>query len=506
MDDKLYYGIPRGRFDPVCAVDKYVSFDSGKHIDPVVCSLVEKQFGDVPYNLVRPTYSSVLLDIAKYSGEWHFRRSTVHETVIKEMRREVSHLFMKPLDMLDVYAASERLNPTSSNGWPLNQKWPDKRSAIRGTESLLPADFPALTKRFLLRRMNVWSCNPKIEIRPRVKLEEFNIRTFLSGSLDENLASLMYFAPANDVLARGWRTIPYTWGMNNFDGGWNHINVRWPRHIAKCYSTDQSKYDGGFSPYGHFILPEVIYPFYSNYVPNDFPPVWNGMMSVAHSHASGPMVLPNGLVLWRYVGNPSGSGLTIQANSFAYRYDFADFCLTPRRDGGLGLSLEEFRQSVHQDVHGDDCIIGSTSSMAEDVHPNALSEFLIEQRGRDVKITAYNETPVRREECKYLSRVNKIYRGQYVPSFENPMKLVASLALNADADQPEGWSPEGYQLTRMNAICNELCFNEDVWFKVREVIDQYILIHDLSHRDDLSWCNAKKVAKGLRWLQDRYVQ
>jgi hypothetical protein len=506
VDEKLYCGIPRNRFEPVCAVDKFTSMSTGKFIDPIVRTLVEREFGNLPYALVQPTFSSLLLDISKYSNRWHFRQSPSHKEVIEIMRNEIAHLFETPLAVYGCMEACEYLNGTSSCGWPYNQMWKNKREAIRGGDGVPRLDIEVATRNFLSRRMCFWACNGKVEVRPIEKLENSNIRSFLSGSIDENVAALMYYGPACFKIATGWKTIPYTYGINNFQGGWHYLTSRWPEFMNNCYSTDQPKYDGGFSPFGHFVLPEVIFPFYSVSVPPRFPDVWDGMLSVAHAHAAGPVVMPNGLLLWRDVGNPSGSGLTIQANSFGYRYDFLDFCLSPVRDGGLGLLPSEVSRETHQDVHGDDSIIGSSSRLAESIHPERLSEFLQEQRGREIQITAYNEEPLPRSKCKYLSRVSILHRGCYVPSFEKPLKLVASLALNADKEIPDGFTAQGYQLTRMMAIRNELCFNENEWHQVSNVIDEYMKIHDKEHEFDVSWQNAKRVAKPLRFQQDRYLK
>jgi hypothetical protein len=139
-------------------------------------------------------------------------------------------------------------------------------------------------------------------------------------------------------------------------------------------------------------------------------------------------ILPNGFVVFKECGNPSGSFMTLVRNTFQnfrlYAYVYIEAC----KNLGVEPSYDRYFSNHVALMNGDDCIITSSKLMNFSLIKEHMTKFLsitsISYRGR-------HEVPL--EQATYCGCTPFDYDYQYVP-LRNSYKLLLSLYFQNESE------------------------------------------------------------------------
>ena len=329
----------------------------------------------------------------------------------------------------------QSLDWSTGAGWPFTRLGADKREVL-----LWNIEWSDLVDRLVRGGYPFCSMAPKEEVRDISKLEQGSIRTFMPFSMDVQVLGAMVSYDLNQAIAAAWESIPITIGIELFNGGWS----RFVHHLPFSWlyqSCDAPKWDGSFAPELFEVCALMHKTFYDE---RDHYLIDTLMRCVGE----GPMILPNGLIVWRQGGMPSGAPITILWNSFARLFMLCYHICTQ-----FSVLPPDLGRLITFRVHGDDGILGAVEEAREWFNDQAINRTFESFNWP----TAWVADPPhwqKREDLVYLSHATTYVNGHAMPFRPDHSKILTALAVGARAKPPPGETLTSYRLTRMWQIAN----------------------------------------------------
>lgn len=385
---------------------------------------------------------------------------------------------MSGAELTDAPSYAWTLRPWTTPGFPLNEVWPSKGTALQDVRfwdffgQYMDADFAWDV---------LWGSTVKSdELRPPEKIELNELRTFLSGPLHHALGCGVMFGDMNSKLYSSkitWSTI----GRSTFMKEWHEIMSRLPH--KDCFGTDLSNQDASMCQRAMLEQAEIRFSMLARDLQTERN--HRRCVNLYRQIVFSFLVLAKGEVVQKDTGNPSGSVNTIGDNTMLnfkfmaytwlmlwleeYGQRLPDFILSPE------ASYVFYVSNVSANLIGDDAE-WSVSSVAQRVwQPDRIKRFLA---SIFIIIKFEFSEPKLIHELEYCSHSTKIFFGQYVPVMDFE-RGVASLAWKGHLIDYEpgvkriGFQPH-YALRRALDIRREGFWNDEL-FSIADRYSRWIM-------------------------------
>lgn len=482
---------------PHYSVDR-TSFPKDKRCkDPVLLSFIKEEFREphlYNYGMARPNLKAETLDTAKFNRDITTCArfdSTIYaqavEIVIGLLQPGFAETKYPPVSLEE---ACLHLNKTTSPGWPWNRKYLTK------SDFLLNENVHAHVERVASGGTSFWAVSGKEEPKTIEKLESDNMRSFVCGPVELNILGIMATHRWKQDLCRNWRKIPITEGIDIFHGGWQFLVQR---RRFESWPSDRPKWDASFLPEGFDAVHDVISYFLTA-------EGQSMLQRVQQEHRCGPILLRNGRGGVRRCGEPSGGSLTIEENSIFNLFVLIYSIIDLRHMRNLATTLDDVKDNLDVDVHGDDTAHGCADDWIDYCKPSALNAYWA-SKGWHFLMDNWEDDRFDPSQSEYLSMITANVRGAMLPRLKGRNKVIASLALGAAKSTPLGMSEPEYRLARAWQIVTVTYPDQEFWHRMVRVVDKYERHLFAKHgANDASLHKAAKFRRSGQQLFDLYTK
>jgi hypothetical protein len=221
--------------------------------------------------------------------------------------------YMGDSKVVSVDEAIERLDMSTSSGCPFNEEFTIKRELFEGDPMIrdwLESDFDRLASDPLWT--TIFSSSLKEELRPREKILDNSQRTFTAGAVDATVHGNRLFVDMNEKMYASQLKTASTIGMSPLKGNWDRL-FRKLNIFPNGYALDESQYDSSIREF----LMWGCAKFRWNCLAEEYktPENWNRIRTYYRNLVNTLILTPEGVLLLKKLGNPSGSVNTVSDNT-----------------------------------------------------------------------------------------------------------------------------------------------------------------------------------------------
>jgi len=221
--------------------------------------------------------------------------------------------YMKDARIVSLVEAVDRLDMSTSSGCPFNQEFVTKREVFEGDPDILPwlqEDWDRLA--YDEKWTTIFSNSLKEELRTDEKILDNSIRTFLAGALDTTVHGTRLFVDMNEKLYASYLKSASTVGMSPLKGNWEQLYQKL-KIFPNGYALDESQYDSSLRA---FLMWGCARFRYECLREEDRTIENLARIKTYYRNLVNTMVLtPEGILLLKKLGNPSGSVDTVSDNT-----------------------------------------------------------------------------------------------------------------------------------------------------------------------------------------------
>jgi hypothetical protein len=387
-------------------------------------------------------------------------------------------IYMNGSKVLSYEEAKEHLDMSTSSGAPFNVHYPTKAELFEKDPEIdqwLQDDWET---------MNTdpnWSClftnSLKEELRTCEKMHENSIRTFLSGGVDAVIHGTRLFVDQNERMYASHLLSASAVGMSPLKGNWDDL-FRKLNVFKSGFALDESQYDSSlrnFLMWGCARLRWKMLREKDRTLSN-----YRRILVYYRNLVNTIVIGPDGVLIMKQTGNPSGSVNTITDNTLIL-YTLLAYAWLGTVPADM-QNLKSFEHHTAKALVGDD----NTWTVSEEalVYYNARS-VIAEWKIIGVTTTTDSLEPRPASELDFLSAHTVFLKGKAVPIY-NRTKLMTSLLY-----APAAHLTPAITLERTAAMLSigwtDLPFRRFC----REVIEWLLEKYDRVMRDDPRWITAK---------------
>jgi len=367
------------------------------------------------------------------------------ETEVRRMNRSWAWLeehfgpYMRDSKVLDVETVVSKLDKNTSSGVPFNRIYATKRDLFEKDPEImewLEKDWEELAREDT-EWYAPWTNSLKEEIRPSEKNAANKIRTFTASPVDLTVHGNRLFADMNERMNVAHTVTSSTVGFTPMRGGWSQL-INKLRKFKKGYALDESEYDSSLRTYLMWGCAQFRWKMLrkEDQTPQNLRRLLQIYKNIVHSL----IVSPEGVLVLKLQGNPSGSPNTINDNTIILRVLLNYAWLTVFEDDTSYAAME---------AHTAFCLTGddNTWSVSDEAHDKFNGKTVIEV-WKTLGVTTTSDTLEPRDpiDLDYLSATTVYQNGIPVPQY-NYDKLMASLLYS----NRQMLSP-AFALTRLGGI------------------------------------------------------
>lgn len=382
--------------------------------------------------------------------------------------------------------AMREMDQSTSNGFPHNLKYANKRELIKDLRHYSIADdyFEMISKKQEDQEwVPIWQCQEKKELRPIEKIEENKVRTFTSSPLEHSVALNRMCLDMNN---RFYASNNLTWsfvGANKYNCGFHKLHERLNKH-PNAFELDESAYDSSLFLQAMADMVDIRFEFLAEEekTMENYHRLSNLYQSIIHS----VIITEDGEMFQKHTGNPSGSANTIVDNTIILFRIFAYAWIIIMRDETI-----KHKKFVDENLLNPDLFKRTVPEVIEQTgYGGFMSNVEAALNGDDNTFTVsdkcvglFNATTIAKiwssigittntpndafgqkvKDVRFLSQGFTLHRGKYLPTPETN-KVLSTLMYGSDHDDPR------WHLLRANAL------RLDSWanIEVRKIIASYI--------------------------------
>jgi hypothetical protein len=305
-------------FPVIGQVARYPRYANKRIMDPQIKMFVDEEGINVTPNwgLPKPNEVAAYKSLAKYGKD--IKPMTFQQVENMNLAWEWVEnqfgLYMSDSQVIDYETAKIHLDWSTSVGAPFNNKYITKRELFEaeGTtiDEWLQQDWE------LLADDPNWTClftnSLKEEMRPADKIAENSIRTFLSGGLDAVTHGTRLFVDMNEKMYGSYIRTASAVGMSPLKGNWDAL-YRKLNVFKNGYALDESQYDSSLRAYmmwgcARFRFSMLAPEFRTERNLNRIKTYYRNLIHTV-------VIGPDGVLVMKKTGNPSGSVNTISDNT-----------------------------------------------------------------------------------------------------------------------------------------------------------------------------------------------
>lgn len=410
-------------FPLVASIRRNPRYLNKRIVDPQIKCFVDEDNMEVPSNwgLPVPNAEASYKSLAKYAKDI-LPLSTKQVLAMNEAwiwTERHFGVYMSDSKVLDYESAKKHLDLSTSSGAPFNQHFPTKRELFEKDENIdewLQSDW------FEMSDDPNWTClftnSLKEEMRLDEKMRENSIRTFLSGGVDAVVHGTRLFVDMNEKMYASHLKSASAVGMSPYYGNWNKLynklNV-----FRKGYALDESQYDSSLRSFLMWGCAKLRYQMLQ---PEDRNLANMRRIQVYYRNLVNTLVVcPDGVIVMKKGGNPSGSVNTITDNTL--------ILYTLLAYAWILTAPPEFQSYSTFEAHTSKVLVGddNTWTVSDDAHVfyNAVSVI---ECWKEIGVTTTTDSlePRRAADLDFLSAKTIFMNGVAVPLYERA-KLMNSL-------------------------------------------------------------------------------
>lgn len=159
-----------------------------------------------------------------------------------------------------------------------------------------------------------WTVSQKYEMRKKKKLAEGKIRTFTASSVTHNLSMSQLCHEMNNKFYRSHGKTPSAVGMSKYYGAWHALIMRLlSKGIKRGWALDETDYDASF--FRRELWEQMKFRYKCLEEIHQTEENWNRLVHLYFDIIYSIMVTPQGDVIVKDTGNPSGQNCTIVDNT-----------------------------------------------------------------------------------------------------------------------------------------------------------------------------------------------
>lgn len=398
-------------------------YNNKRIMDPQVRCFMDEQGYPISKNwgLPKPNSVASYKSLAKYDkGIPHMDKAAVKRMNLAwEYTTKHFGFYMSQARILSYVEARERLDFSSSSGAPFNQRYKTKRELFEQfpeIEQWLEEDWERLATD------ENWSClftnSLKEEVRALEKMLTNSIRTFLAGGTDATVHGTRLFADMNEKFyASHLRSASFV-GGSPYKGNWDELYQKL-NTFSKGYALDESQYDSSLRCY--MMWGCALFRWRMLRDEDKTEANFHRLRTYYRNLVNTLVVSPEGVIVMKKLGNPSGSVNTISDNTLILYtlMAYAWITLAPEKC----TSYEFFEMHTAKALNGDD----NTWTVSDEAHVwyNARSIIPL---WNTIGITTTTDSlePRKARDLDFLSARTVFLHGKAVPLYDRD-KLMTSL-------------------------------------------------------------------------------
>jgi len=374
--------------------------------------------------------------------------------------------------------AVSKLDMSTSSGSPFNQLYPTKRELFEldpDIEEWLDKDWELLGHDDLWT--TIFSSSLKEELRPVEKIKENSQRTFAAGATDATVHGTRLFADMNEKMYDSHLKTASAIGMSPLKGNWHKLYCKLSV-FDKGYALDETQYDSSLRT---FLMWGCAKFRWSCLRQEDQTKENFHRLRVYYRNLINTMMLtPDGILMLKKLGNPSGSVNTVSDNTLIL-YTMMAFAW-------IKLSPPEMNDYVSFEDHTAKALLGddNTWTVSDSGHEFYNGPAVIESwKLLGIITTTDSLEPRRPEELDFLSAHTVFMDGMAVPLYDRNKLMQSILYAPTSHLTPE---------TTLQRVTNLLQIGwTDLPFRkfCRQLIAWLLLKYDDVLCNDARWIVAK---------------
>lgn len=469
-------------FELVGGCNRYPRYKNKRGIDPQVKIFLDQEgiIPEVGWNLPVPNQDAAYKSLAKYGkGYVNMPPEVIDDLNLawSWMERQF-HPYMRDSRVVTLDEAVQRLDMSSGSGCPFNEEFPKKKELFEKDENILQwleDDWKVLATDPHWK--TVFSSSLKEELRPEEKIAENSIRTFAAGAVDATVHGTRLFVDQNEKMYASYLKTASAIGMTPLKGNWERLYQKLSI-FKNGYALDESQYDSSLREF----LMWGCAKFRWNCLRSEDRTTANlNRIRTYYSNLVNTLMLtPEGILILKKTGNPSGSVNTVTDNTLILYWimAFAWIQTAPEEE----QTYTQFEMNTAKALLGDD----NTWTVSDEAHYFYNGPTVIET-WKQLGITTTTDCLTARlpEDLDFLSSHTVFLDGMAIPLYDRNKLMQAVLFAPQQHLTPET------TLTRVTCLL-QIGWSDPPFRKFCRSLIQFLLEeYDDVLKEDGRWIMAK---------------
>lgn len=415
--------LPEEYFSLVARISRFPRYVNKRILDPQLKCFVDECGIEIPpeWGIPVPNAAASYKSLAKYGKSILPMTPLMVARMNKAWVFTAQHfgLYMRDSKVISYAEAKEHLDMSTSSGAPFNVHYKTKKDLFEKDPEIdgwLEMDWERMAND------PKWSClftnSLKEELRTSEKLAENSQRTFLAGGTDAVVHGTRLFVDMNEKMYESHLLTASAVGMSPYKGNWDRLYQKL-RVFRKGYALDESQYDSSLRTFLMWGCARFRWEMLRE---EDRTKENLARILVYYRNLVNTLVIcPDGVIVMKKTGNPSGSVNTITDNTL--------ILYTLLAYAWLMVAPESFSTYEQFELHTAKALVGddNTWTVSDEAHEFFNATSVIEQ-WKEIGVTTTTDSlePRKPEELDFLSAHTVFLNGKAVPIY-NRVKLMTSL-------------------------------------------------------------------------------
>lgn len=411
-------------FNYVGFTRRQMRYKNRRGLDPQVKLFLDQEKIEISpaWNLPVPNEAAAYKSLAKYGKN----EVLLPEELVRKMNLAWSwtekHFlpYMGNSRIVSLEEAVDRLDMSSSSGFPWNREFPTKRELFENDPEImnwLEEDWERLGTDPLWT--TIFSSSLKEELRPAEKIVENSQRTFTAGAADATVQGNRLFVDQNEKMYASHTVTASAIGMSPLKGNWDKL-YRKLNVFKNGYAMDETQYDSSIRQFMIWGCAQLRWKMYAP----EFRTAENlQRVRAYYRNLIHTLILtPEGILIMKKLGMPSGCVSTVTDNTLIL-YTFLAFAWIVKCPEDF-LNYQSFEDHTAKALVGDD----NTWTVSDVAHEFYNATSIIDA-WKHVGIIATTDSMTARpaDELDFLSAHTVFIKGVAVPLYSRDKLMTALL-------------------------------------------------------------------------------
>jgi len=373
------------------------------------------------WNLPVPNEDAAFISLAKY-GKAEVRMNELQIRALNKAWRWTENHFMPYMGnsrIVSLRDAVDRLDMSSSSGFPFNREFPTKRDLFDNDPEImdwLEDDWQSLATDPMWTTIATSSL--KEELRPEDKIKLNSQRTFTAFAVDGTVQGTRLFVDQNEKMYAAHTVTSSSIGMSPLKGNWDKLH-RKLNVFKNGYALDESQFDSSLRRFLILGCASLRWKFYAPEFKTE--ETLQRLVTYYRNIISTLVITPEGIMVMKKLGMPSGCVNTVTDNTLILHTMLAyAWIINAPHDMN---NYKDFNDHTAKALLGDD----NTWTVSDDAHVFFNGVSVIETwKTLGITTTTDSLKPRLAADLDFLSAHTVFVKGCAVPLYSRD-KLMTSL-------------------------------------------------------------------------------